>query len=158
MESTMPEQTESKAMPKKTSRRRAREAAFLLLFAAGFADQPDDAEQKEAGAALTEELLETPYDAYTDELVKGVGEKEAELDEIYVPFLTGSWRKERLSHVTRTLLRMAVYELYYVADMADQAGVVINESVELCKRYAGEGKEPGFLNGVLGSVVRSRRK
>lgn len=55
----------------------------------------------------------------------------------------------------RNLLRAAVYELYFqVADTLD-AAVVINEAVEIAKAY-GTDESAGFVNGVLGRIVRDR--
>ena len=52
-------------------------------------------------------------------------------------------------------LRAAVYELYFqVADTLD-AAVVINEAVEIAKAY-GTDESAGFVNGVLGRIVRDR--
>ncbi len=48
-----------------------------------------------------------------------------------------------------------MYELYFqVADTLD-AAVVINEAVEIAKAY-GTDDSAGFVNGVLGRIVRER--
>jgi len=152
-------------MPKmEKNRRSAREAAFLALFAADFNQQvlpAQAAEEAEEDAlvlnlALAAELTSGEAQEYTKALVSGVMDKQSELDGIYEPLLSKSWKAERLSRVLRTLLRMAVYEMRFVPDMADETAVAINEAVELCKKYA-EPKEAGFLNGVLGSVARQKQ-
>ena len=55
------------------------------------------------------------------------------------------------------ILRLAVAEIMYVDDVPD--GVSVNEAVELAKKY-GETHENradySFINGVLGSVVKSK--
>ena len=48
-----------------------------------------------------------------------------------------------------TILRLAVYEIYY-EDTISKA-VAINEAVELAKKFAGD-EAPGFINGILAKV------
>ncbi|MBP1576733.1 MAG: transcription antitermination factor NusB [Oscillospiraceae bacterium] len=139
-------------MPKKIARRQAREAAFLVLFAEDFSSAvQEESCDKDALFALADEVLSLESDAYTASLVEGVRAGQGELDALYEPFLVGGWKKERLSRVTRTLLRMGIYEMKKT-DVPTQ--VAINEAVELCKKYA-EPKEASFLNGILGSVSRA---
>lgn len=60
-----------------------------------------------------------------------------------------NWRIERIALTDRNLLRIAVYEMLYSKDAPDQ--VVINEAVEIAKRYGAE-ESPSFINGVLDAV------
>ena len=138
----------------KTHRKKAREAAFLTLFATAF-DKTAELEgcDKEALQQLTVELLETEDSSYTDLLVQGVKENELRLDAAYIPFLGKGWRPERLSRVSRILLRLAVFELTQGQDIEPE--IAVFESVELCKKYA-DPKEVGFLNGVLRSFLRDK--
>lgn len=57
-----------------------------------------------------------------------------------------NWRLERIALTDRNLLRIAVYEMLFSDDAPDQ--VVINEAVEIAKRYGTE-DSPSFVNGVL---------
>ena len=66
-----------------------------------------------------------------------------------------SWKKNRISRVVLTLLRIAVYEILFMDNIP--MSVSISESVQLCKKYASD-KDASFLNGVLGSVARSHEK
>ena len=50
------------------------------------------------------------------------------------------------------ILELALYEILYVDDV--DSPVAINEAVELAKKYFG-GDGPAFINGVLGSFVKS---
>ena len=61
-------------------------------------------------------------------------------------------KTQRLSRVSRAILRLAVYELLYEKDIP--ASVTINEAVELSKKYDEE-KARAFVNGVLNSVKNS---
>ena len=60
-----------------------------------------------------------------------------------------NWRLERIALTDRNLLRIAVYEMQFSEDAPDQ--VVINEAVEIAKRYGTEDSPP-FINGVLDAV------
>lgn len=54
-----------------------------------------------------------------------------------------------LAPVDRNILRLAIWEL--VTDTSAPAGAVVNEAVELARRYGGD-SSPGFINGVLRTV------
>ena len=49
-------------------------------------------------------------------------------------------------------MRLAVYEIKYLDSVPDS--VSVNEAVELAKKYTID--ESGFVNGILGSFIRSR--
>ena len=61
------------------------------------------------------------------------------------------WSLDRISKVDRSILRLALEEL---SELETPASVVVNEAVELAKKYSGE--EAGkFINGILGAYLRS---
>ena len=60
----------------------------------------------------------------------------------------------QLPTVDRTVLRMALWELLVERDVPVKA--VINEAVELAKRFGGA-NSGRFVNGVLGTVVAEHR-
>ena len=62
-----------------------------------------------------------------------------------------NWKINRMSAVDLAILRIAAAELLYDSDVPQV--VSINEAVELAKKYGTE-KSPGFINGLLGSLVR----
>jgi len=64
-----------------------------------------------------------------------------------------NWTLERLPKVSLSILRLAVAELLFYGKTAD--GVVANEAVEFAKKYLTP-KEAGFINGVLGAVIRDK--
>lgn len=85
-------------------------------------------------------------------LVDGTVDNIFEIDETINDNSNG-WSVSRMNRVEATVLRIAVYELAYDNDMTPK-GVVINEAVELAKRFSTE-KAGGFVNGILGSVVKN---
>jgi N utilization substance protein B len=62
------------------------------------------------------------------------------------------WELSRLSQVDRSILRLGTYQLKYCDDIP--AKVVINEAIELAKKYSGE-SSPGFVNGVLDAIYKT---
>ena len=127
------------------SRKEARKILFGLLFESEFkrGDEPNAIYT----AAL--EDRDIPEDGYIKDCYFGICEKSAELDNIISKYAKG-WRADRLSKVSRTVIRLSVYEILY-ADVP--ANVSVSEAVELSKKY-GEEKARAFVNGVLASIVR----
>lgn len=78
--------------------------------------------------------------------------KKQEIDEIIEKYAVG-WKVGRISKVSLAVLRLAVYEIMNVDDAP--TGAVINEAVEIARRYEEEDKV-SFINGILGSFARSR--
>jgi N utilization substance protein B len=83
------------------------------------------------------------------ELVSGVCAHRAEIDELLAA-LSRNWRLERMAVVERNVIRIALYELKYVETVP--INVVINEAVELAKRY-GTAEGAAFVNGLLERAV-----
>ena len=65
---------------------------------------------------------------------------------------SNGWRPDRLGNVSRSVLRLAVYEMKFVDSIP--YNVAINEAIELTKKYDDEKARP-FINGVLNSVKNS---
>ena len=61
------------------------------------------------------------------------------------------WKLSRLSMVDKSIIRLAVYQLKFCADIPPK--VAINEAIELAKIF-GSDKSPGFVNGVLDGIMR----
>ena len=131
-------------------RSEAREQAFILSFERIFNMDTELSEMKTI--ASESELFE--LDAFAQALAELVFDKAEELDGVISSFLKG-WKIERLPRVVLAVLRLAVAEINYVEETPD--AVVVNEAVELTKKYALE-EDAAFVNGLLGSVVRSKAK
>lgn len=83
--------------------------------------------------------------------ITGVVENKILLD--YIISLDSKTKVNKLKPIVRNLLRMAIYEIYFLDSIKDHAAV--NEAVKLCKKR-GLGGLSGFLNGVLRSVIRRK--
>ena len=97
-------------------------------------------------------LADPPVNDYTIDLVEGVREHRARIDEILTGYAEG-WTIERMPGVDRAVLRLGVYELLWRDDVPDP--VVIDEAVELAKSLSTD-ESPRFVNGVLARVLRDR--
>ena len=147
------------------TRSTAREIAMHLAYELSFTDMPVEefldqqlsAERFAALAgedALYEELPNAKQMEYIRRLVSGVAEHAAELDADIAKYAQG-WRFERISLVASAIMRVAMYEILYMADIPQ--GAAISEAVEIAKKY--EIPEVAkFSNGILGSFVRGEVK
>ena len=88
---------------------------------------------------------------YMNRMFTGVVEHVDEIDQKISAFARG-WTIERIMRVDLAILRLGVYELS-LGEVP--AGVVINEAVELVKKY-GADEDYQFVNGLLGAVARER--
>ncbi len=89
--------------------------------------------------------------AYIEQLVRGVYEHSAELDD-YIARLAIGWKFSRIPRVAVAIMRAAMYEVLYMPDVPNAAAV--NEAVEIAKKY--EDKEVvSFINGILGTFIRN---
>lgn len=96
------------------------------------------------------ELGSADAEALASRLVIGTIERTPEIDPL-IAASSDHWRPERLAIVDRLILRMAVYQFVHAPDVPPN--VVINEAVELARRFGGD--ESGhFVNGVLDAIKR----
>jgi N utilization substance protein B len=105
----------------------------------------------EAMFSAFEELRDAPEGTrqFAIDLVRGVTERLAELDAHLVD-QADNWRLERMAAVDRNILRLALYELMFESDTP--AAVVIDEAIEIAKRFGSE-RSSQFVNGVLDGFV-----
>lgn len=136
-------------MSKVTGRRQAREWAVQFLFQTEF--NPGDLEAALVVFWNDEEKKPQERDrTYVDEVVRGVLEKQREIDRTISKY-TDNWDVDRLGVLDRIVLRVASYEMLFRTDIPPV--VSINEAVEIAKAYSG--KESGrFVNGVLDRIQK----
>lgn len=121
-----------------------REQAFILLFENAFL--PDD-----DLISIYEENIGAVSN-YAKTLFTGTLENINTIDDIIAGYSKG-WKLSRLPKVTLSALRIAVYEIDYVDNVPDS--VAVNEAVEIAKKF-GTKDDSAFVNGILGSYLRSR--
>lgn len=64
------------------------------------------------------------------------------------------WPLPQINKTDLAILRLAIWELAIKPSQPPK--VVIDEAIELGKKYGSE-KSPGFINGVLGAVVKQKK-
>ena len=93
--------------------------------------------------------MSTVEKAFIKRLLEGVIERKTELDTRIENFTGRS--VSRLHPAVRQILRMGIYQIYYMDAVPDSA--VCNEAVQLAKRHA-PARLSGFVNGVLRNAAR----
>lgn len=129
------------------NRSEMREQAFVLLYESEFFKDKPVADLEEIYIENIDALSE-----YGKKLFEGAVLQKDELDGIVEKFLKG-WTLARISKVNLAILRLALYEIINCENVPES--VVINEAVELAKKYSGA-DDSKFINGILGSFSRSR--
>lgn len=130
-----------------STRRKSRETALQILYKA---DVSGSTEAGNYSGEMEKLIPGTEARAYCEELVTGVLARINELDDI-IEGCSDNWKVDRMGLVDRNVLRLAVYELVYCPATPFKA--VIDEAVELARRYCGE-EAGAFINGVLDKVHR----
>ena len=138
------------------SRRRLREQALQVLFSWDARKRPDAQEQFGIEEALSgyydgiySEDSDTPRarDEFVERLARTASARVEEIDK-RISSHAEHWRLERMPAVDRNLLRLAIAEMI---TEGTPAPVVIDESLELARRFAGE-DSVHFINAVLDAV------
>jgi transcription antitermination protein NusB len=86
---------------------------------------------------------------FATHLARGVQTNKASLDK-KVSELSKNWSIDRISIINMSIIKLALYELTYEKDTPRP--VIINEALELAKRYSDE-ESAKFINGILGTAV-----
>ena len=136
-----------KADAAKAQRRAAREAVLALLFETEYhEDEAPEAILTRAAEARDVDVK----DRYIRKEYYAVMEHIREIDALLGRHAKG-WRTDRLSRVSRAILRLGAYEVVFAEKIP--APVAINEAVELAKKYD-DPKARSFINGVLNAIKK----
>lgn len=129
-----------------SSRRQGREQALQALYSIVVG-------HRDASDALSDVLgdrSDIDHRSFVKDLVTGTLDYASEADIAVAPLLAG-WTLERLPTIDRLLLEMGTFELR--CRPQTPAAVVINEAVELAKKFSTEDSNR-FVNGVLNAVAK----
>lgn len=118
----------------------ARELAFKTIYSKFFNTNEND------------ELEITDRDSldYISKVLRSFASNYDEINQIISTHLKG-YTVERLYKIDLAIIMLAVVELKFMNDAPKE--VIINEAVELAKKYSTE-KSPRFINGVLADIVK----
>ena len=86
-------------------------------------------------------------------LVQGVQRNRDELDQL-IGEMADHWSVGRMAATDRNVLRLGSYELLYTQT---PGRVVINEAVELARRFGAQQSGP-FVNGLLDRILKEHTK
>ena len=131
------------------SRRKARECALQMLFAADVAEMPPDEVVRSYWAELGESDLDETARVFATRLATGTLSNLALLDE-RIRSRAEHWRISRMAVVDRNILRLAVYEFLYEPTPRT---VAINEALEIARRFSTY-EATQFINGILDAIKR----
>lgn len=128
-----------------------REQAFKLIYSLEIQKQ----ENKEEAIELyieSNEITDKNVKEYMTDAILGIQKHEDKIIEQIETNLKSDWKLERISKIDLAILKLAIYEIKYTEIPFK---VVINEAVELAKKY-GEDSSKNFVNGILASVVKEK--
>ncbi len=132
------------------ARRKAREAALRILYMMDVGGLDTEAAERGYWSLFAEDQEGR---AYGGRLVHGYVGRSSEVDTL-IREASHHWRLERMARVDRNILRLGLAELL---EGETPERVVLNEAVELAKRYGAEGS-PGFVNGILDQCAARLRR
>ena len=135
------------------SRKTDREIVYQMLFSSLFnvGDARVDFEQELS--SISDNTFDNESYEYISTTYNGVLNKKDELNKIIEPYLNG-FELKRLYKTDYVALLLAVYELKYNKEIPTK--VVINEVVELCKKFSAE-KSAKYVNGVIASIIKESK-
>jgi transcription antitermination protein NusB len=131
------------------SRRKARECALQMLFAADVSQTRADELVRSYWAELGDADVEEPAREFATRLATGTLARLAELDE-RIKSRAEHWRISRMAVVDRNILRLAVYEFMHEPTPRT---VAINEALEIARRFSTY-EATQFINGILDAIKR----
>ena len=132
-------------------RRKAREVALQFLYQLDLNGDDDPIPHDEEFWARHPVDDETR--AFADARVRGVKGNQAKIDHAISQFAE-HWDLERMAVVDRNILRLAVYELLWTAEVPPK--VAINEAIEIAKKF-GTKESSRFINGLLDRIHKELR-
>ncbi len=126
-------------------RSQARKIAMKLLYEA---EVSGSIPPSELAPRLRQQTRDESIIAFSAALVRGVRANWDFLNS-RISSAADHWQLDRMGIVERNILRIALYELYFLDDIPPK--VSINEAVELAKKYANK-DSPAFVNGILDRI------
>jgi N utilization substance protein B len=126
-------------------RTKARECALQMLYQWDITREPMD---RVAGLFWQVRSGTEETRAMAERLARGAQAQCDRLDE-EITRVSENWRFDRIAAIDKNILRLGAFEL--IEERATPSSVVIDEAIELAKRF-GEAGSPPFVNGVLDAI------
>ena len=131
------------------SRRKARECALQMLFAADVAGTRPDELARNFWSELADGEFDEDGREFATRLALGALVHLDEVDE-RIKSRAEHWRIDRMATVDRNVLRLAVYEFLHEPTPRT---VAINEALEVARRFSTY-EATQFINGILDAIKR----
>lgn len=133
------------------NRSEMREQAFKIMYSLEI--QKNENLEEQLGLYIeSNEIKGESAIEYIKDAVLGIEENKKEILANIEKNLKKDWKIERISKIDLVILKLAIYEIKY---KEIPYKVVINEAVELAKKY-GEDNSKNFVNGILASIVKEK--
>lgn len=125
-----------------------REKAFKLIYSLEIQEKVNLQEQIELYYE-SNNIEDENAKEYIQDAVLGIEKNKQDIESLIEKNLKADWKLNRISKIDLSILKLAIYEIKY-KNLPFK--VVINEAVELAKKY-GEDSSKNFVNGILASIV-----
>ena len=130
------------------NRTEIREQAFKLIYSLEI-QKKEDLEEAIELYIESNEITDKNAIEYIKDAIFGIEKNKEEIISSSEKNLKKDWKIDRISKIDLSILKLAIYEIKHTEVPYK---VVINEAVELAKKY-GEDNSRNFVNGVLASIV-----
>jgi transcription antitermination factor NusB len=135
------------------TRRKARECALQMLFAADVMKTVSNSLTDDYWRELGEPDIDEPTRSFADCLAVGTLRELEKIDD-RIRSRAEHWRIPRMAIVDRNILRLAVYEFLFEETPHT---VVINEALEIARRFS-TFEATQFINGILDAIKHDLEK
>ena len=132
-------------------RTETREQVFRLVYSS---EIHRNMEEEQIQIFLQENDIEKKVEIeYIEQVFRGIKENKEEILLCIKNNLKEKWTMDRISKIDLAILEVAIFELVF---SKLPYKVVINEAVELAKKY-GDDNSKSFVNGILASIVKEKK-
>ncbi|MBI4587637.1 MAG: transcription antitermination factor NusB [Candidatus Rokubacteria bacterium] len=132
-------------------RRKARELALQFLYQLDLRRGEDPASSSEE--FWSRHPVDADVRAFAETLVRGTTLHREKIDELITQYAL-HWDLERMAVADRNILRAAIFELLWTADVPPK--VAINEAIEVAKKFSTQ-ESSRFINGILDRIHKELR-
>jgi len=134
------------------NRHRSREQAMKIIYAWQF---KENVSLSDFARTEMKRLKKRRIDPeYIKRDILGIEKNLKKIDKL-ITKAAPEWPLEQIAYIDLSILRLATFELIFRKDIPPK--VVIDEAVELAKKFGGENASK-FINGVLGTIFRSSKR
>ena len=133
------------------NRSETRNMAYKLLYSLEIQKPKKNEIQEQIEIFIANnDITENNVKDYIYDVINGIYENEDKIIPIIEKNLKDEWTIDRVSKTNLSILKLATFEIIY---SKLPYKVVINEAIELAKRY-GDDNSYFFVNGILANIVK----